>query len=218
MVEASSAAFTLAGKRVWVAGHRGMVGSALTRRLRSENCTLLEISRREVDLREQAAVRAWMTRERPEVVHSREWKVCKGVPAPEFRPQQLTETTPVELVSSEFRCGNHDQGAVVDDGQAADMVLDHHGERFGERSMGVDGPDRAGHNIAGEHGDFLFAGGGRWQPDGGELVRLQPFPGRALGCRDIAGLAAPGLERRRLKGAAIGEGKLPGQVVRRVHG
>ncbi len=68
MASASTTVFTLAGKRVWVAGHRGMVGAALTRRLGSESCTLLEATRREVDLREQAAVRAWMARERPEVV------------------------------------------------------------------------------------------------------------------------------------------------------
>ncbi len=68
MASASSTAFALAGKRVWVAGHRGMVGAALTRRLRSEGCTLLEVARREVDLREQAAVRAWMARERPQAV------------------------------------------------------------------------------------------------------------------------------------------------------
>lgn len=61
-------AFTLAGKRVWVAGHRGMVGSALTRRLRSEGCALIEVERREVDLREQAEVRSWMARERPDAV------------------------------------------------------------------------------------------------------------------------------------------------------
>ena len=61
-------AFDLAGKRVWVAGHRGMVGAALTRRLKSEGCTLLEVGRGEVDLREQAAVRAWMAREKPDAV------------------------------------------------------------------------------------------------------------------------------------------------------
>ncbi len=68
MASATSAAFALAGKRVWVAGHRGMVGAALTRRLSSERCTLLKVARREVDLREQGAVRAWMACERPEVV------------------------------------------------------------------------------------------------------------------------------------------------------
>ena len=60
--------FDLAGKRVWVAGHRGMVGAALTRRLNSEGCKLLEIARADVDLREQAAVRAWLKRERPDAV------------------------------------------------------------------------------------------------------------------------------------------------------
>ena len=68
MASTSSTPFALAGKRVWVPGHRGMVGAALTRRLRSEGCTLLEVSRRDVDLREQAAVRAWMKRERPQAV------------------------------------------------------------------------------------------------------------------------------------------------------
>ena len=65
---ASSGMFDLTGRRVWVAGHRGMVGAALTRRLVSEGCALVEAGRSEVDLREQAAVRAWMSRERPDAV------------------------------------------------------------------------------------------------------------------------------------------------------
>ena len=65
---ASSGMFDLTGRRVWVAGHRGMVGAALTRRLASEGCALVEVGRSEVDLREQAAVRAWMSRERPDAV------------------------------------------------------------------------------------------------------------------------------------------------------
>jgi GDP-L-fucose synthase len=60
--------FPLAGKRVWVAGHTGMVGSALLRRLASEDCEILTVARNDVDLKEQAEVRAWMARERPEVV------------------------------------------------------------------------------------------------------------------------------------------------------
>jgi GDP-L-fucose synthase len=68
MAETPSGAFELSGKRVWVAGHRGMVGAALTRRLASENCALLEVSRAEVDLRDQAAVLAWMATARPHAV------------------------------------------------------------------------------------------------------------------------------------------------------
>lgn len=58
----------LRGKRVWVSGHRGMVGSALVRRLAREGCTLLSVDRAEVDLTSQAATEDWMRRERPEIV------------------------------------------------------------------------------------------------------------------------------------------------------
>ncbi|MGO4126587.1 GDP-L-fucose synthase family protein [Inquilinus sp. YAF38] len=58
----------LRGKRVWVSGHRGMVGSALVRRLAREDCVLLFADRRTVDLTNQAATEAWMRRERPEII------------------------------------------------------------------------------------------------------------------------------------------------------
>ncbi|MBN9142852.1 MULTISPECIES: GDP-L-fucose synthase [unclassified Novosphingobium] len=60
--------FDLSGKRVFVAGHRGMVGSAIVRRLASENCDVLTAGRAELDLMDQAAVRGWMAREKPDVV------------------------------------------------------------------------------------------------------------------------------------------------------
>lgn len=60
--------FQLAGKRVFVAGHRGMVGSALVRRLASENCTILVEGRAQLDLRDQAAVRHWFANQKPDVV------------------------------------------------------------------------------------------------------------------------------------------------------
>jgi GDP-L-fucose synthase len=59
--------FALTGKRVYVAGHKGMAGSAIIRRLNRENCEVLT-SPRSVDLREQAAVREWFAGNRPEVV------------------------------------------------------------------------------------------------------------------------------------------------------
>jgi GDP-L-fucose synthase len=62
-------AFDLSGKRVWVSGHRGMVGSALVRRLESENCTMLTTSRGELDLRRQADVEQWMATHKPQVVY-----------------------------------------------------------------------------------------------------------------------------------------------------
>ena len=60
--------YDLSGKRVLVAGHRGMVGSALVRRLASEDCTVLTLGRDTVDLRRQAAVEDWMAAERPQAL------------------------------------------------------------------------------------------------------------------------------------------------------
>jgi GDP-L-fucose synthase len=59
--------FSLTGKRVYVAGHRGMVGAAIVRRLATENCQVL-VADRAVDLREQALVREWFAANRPDVV------------------------------------------------------------------------------------------------------------------------------------------------------
>ncbi|MBB4285407.1 GDP-L-fucose synthase [Roseospira goensis] len=61
-------AFPLAGKRVWVAGQRGMVGSALVRRLAGEGCTLIQDRRADLDLRRQADVAAFLAAERPQAV------------------------------------------------------------------------------------------------------------------------------------------------------
>jgi GDP-L-fucose synthase len=60
--------FELKGKTVFVAGHGGMVGAALVRRLAQENIELLTIKRSEVDLRDQAAVFRWFAKARPQVV------------------------------------------------------------------------------------------------------------------------------------------------------
>lgn len=60
--------YRLAGKRVWVAGHRGTAGSAIVRRLAQEDCELLTVSRQEVDLRRQEQVEAWMEKNRPQAV------------------------------------------------------------------------------------------------------------------------------------------------------
>lgn len=60
--------YDLKGKRVWVCGHRGMVGSALMRRLEGEGCTLLTVPREDVDLTDQAVVFDWVANNRPDVV------------------------------------------------------------------------------------------------------------------------------------------------------
>jgi len=60
--------FELKGKRVFVAGHRGMVGGALVRRLEAEGVELLTAARAEVDLRDQAQVADWFACKRPQAV------------------------------------------------------------------------------------------------------------------------------------------------------
>ncbi len=60
--------FPLEGKRVWVAGHRGMVGSAIVRRLASEGCEVLTAGRDVLDLERQSAVEAWMAKEKPDAI------------------------------------------------------------------------------------------------------------------------------------------------------
>jgi GDP-L-fucose synthase len=55
-------------RRIWVAGHRGMVGSAIMRRLAGEDAEILTVDRRDVDLREQAAVRQWVAWTKPDVI------------------------------------------------------------------------------------------------------------------------------------------------------
>jgi GDP-L-fucose synthase len=60
--------FRLTGRRVWVAGHRGMVGQALVRRLQREECQVLVVDRGSLDLRRQQETEEWLTANRPEVV------------------------------------------------------------------------------------------------------------------------------------------------------
>jgi nucleoside-diphosphate-sugar epimerase len=71
MTEAKNALlFDLAGKRVYVAGHTGMVGAARVRRLRSESCTILTIDRA-LDLTRQARPRDRLSQECPSEMHRR---------------------------------------------------------------------------------------------------------------------------------------------------
>ncbi|CAO3459760.1 GDP-L-fucose synthase [Azospirillum largimobile] len=60
--------FSLEGKRVWVAGHRGMAGAAIVRRLEREPCVLLTVGRDHVDLRRQSEVEDWMAEAKPDLV------------------------------------------------------------------------------------------------------------------------------------------------------
>ncbi|MGA2569212.1 MAG: GDP-L-fucose synthase [Terracidiphilus sp.] len=60
--------FDLTGRRVWVAGHRGMAGSAIVRRLEREDCEILTADRGELDLLRQAHVHAWLSEQKIDAV------------------------------------------------------------------------------------------------------------------------------------------------------
>jgi len=80
--------YPLAGRRVWVAGHRGMVGSAICRRLAREECTVLTAARDTLDLRDQRAVRDWMEEARPDTVFLAAARVG-GILANDSRPAEF---------------------------------------------------------------------------------------------------------------------------------
>jgi GDP-L-fucose synthase len=60
--------FDLRGKRVYVAGHRGMAGSAIVRRLGLEDCKILTAPRDEIDLVRQEPTEAWLSANKPDAV------------------------------------------------------------------------------------------------------------------------------------------------------
>jgi GDP-L-fucose synthase len=64
----ASVIFELRGKRVFVAGHAGMAGAAIMRRLEREQCDIVSATRRELDLRQSEAVERFMAQAKPDAV------------------------------------------------------------------------------------------------------------------------------------------------------
>src|SRR6516164_660050 len=77
--------FELRGNRVYVAGHRGLVGSALVRRLAREDCEILTADRNSLDLRDQTATYRWFEEQRADVVFRAAARVG-GILANSVRP------------------------------------------------------------------------------------------------------------------------------------
>jgi len=84
----NAAHYSLSGKRVFVAGHRGMVGSAIVRRLESEDCEILTAPRGVVDLRHAVQVERWMDTHRPQAVFLAAARVG-GIHANSVRPAEF---------------------------------------------------------------------------------------------------------------------------------
>ena len=85
---AMSSSYTLRNKRVWVAGDRGLVGSALIRRLQREGCELVTAPRESVDLRRPDQVERWMAGAKPQAVFLAAARVG-GIYANDTRPAEF---------------------------------------------------------------------------------------------------------------------------------
>ena len=99
--------YSLRGKRVWVAGHRGMVGAALVRRLEQEDCEIITAGREVVDLTRQAEVEAWMNEARPQAVFLAAAKVG-GILANDTYPADfIYDNLMIEanVMHAAWRCG-----------------------------------------------------------------------------------------------------------------
>ncbi len=99
--------YRLKGKRIWIAGHRGMVGSALCRRLESEPCELVTAAREELDLTRQSDVEVWLKRAQPDVVVVAAAKVG-GILANDTRPVEfLRDNLLIEtnVIAAAFEAG-----------------------------------------------------------------------------------------------------------------
>jgi len=99
--------YDLQGKRVWVAGHRGMVGSAIIRRLEQEDCEILTVGRDTVDLANQAQTSEWIAKNRPQAVFLAAAKVG-GILANDTRPAEfLYENLMIEsnIIDASYRAG-----------------------------------------------------------------------------------------------------------------
>ena len=99
--------FDLSGKLVWVAGHRGMVGGAVVRRLASEDCEIITAGRDVVDLTDQAGVDRWMEKTRPDAIVLAAAKVGgihanNTMPAEFLRDNLVLETN---VIHAAYQCG-----------------------------------------------------------------------------------------------------------------
>jgi GDP-L-fucose synthase len=103
----SPSAFSLKGLRVWVAGHRGMVGAALVRRLGREGCEILVCDRNAADLMNQSQTNAWVENNRPDVIFVAAAKVG-GIVANNSAPVDfLYDNLMIEanVISASYRAG-----------------------------------------------------------------------------------------------------------------
>ncbi|MEQ1812530.1 MAG: GDP-L-fucose synthase [Terricaulis sp.] len=95
------------GARVWVAGHNGLVGSGVARRVASTGAELLTVNRSDLDLRRQSDVEAWMAQHKPDVVIIAA-AVVGGILANRTRPAEFLSDN--LLIETSIINSAHEQG------------------------------------------------------------------------------------------------------------
>lgn len=99
--------FPLDGTRVLVAGHKGMAGSAIVRRLMREGCEILTADREDIDMMRQAEVEDWLGALKPDAIFLAAAKVG-GIHANHTRPAEfLYDNLVIEtnVIHSAYRAG-----------------------------------------------------------------------------------------------------------------
>lgn len=99
--------YNLKGKRVYVAGHRGMAGSAIVRRLQSEDCEIIAATSKELDLRDQAATHRFLKDKKPQAVFLAAAKVG-GILANDTMPVEFLQDN--LLIAANVIGGAHQAG------------------------------------------------------------------------------------------------------------
>lgn len=103
----STRTYDLSAKRVWVAGHRGMVGAALVRQLQAENCAVLTVGRQSLDLRDGKAVADWVRANAPDAVILAAARVGGIVANDTYPADFLFDNLAIEasIIHASFECG-----------------------------------------------------------------------------------------------------------------
>mgnify|MGYP001465687579 FL=1 len=99
--------YSLKGKKIWVSGHTGMVGSALIRKLDRTNYNVLTIERKKLDLRIQSDVDSWINKNSPEIIFHIAGKVG-GILENSNKPADfISENLQIQnnVINSAFKCG-----------------------------------------------------------------------------------------------------------------
>jgi GDP-L-fucose synthase len=99
--------YDLKGKRVYVAGHRGMAGSAIARRLQSEDCEIVAATSRELDLRDRTAAHRFLKEKKPQAVFLAAAKVG-GILANDTMPVEFLQDN--LLIAANVISGAHQAG------------------------------------------------------------------------------------------------------------